>query len=188
MHLRAPRSFSRYTEIMERYRRSLFSSIAVCLVIACTLAAHAARKTPIPQADHIIIVKSERTMTLLREGQVLKTFRIALGHNPMGAKVQEGDERTPEGMYTIDSRNPSSQFHLALHISYPNAEDRERAKKLGVSPGVNIMIHGLPPAFAWLGPLHRQHDWTLGCVAVTDPEIEEIWNMVPNGTTVEIKP
>lgn len=173
---------------MERGARSPFSSIAVCLLIACGFAAHAAGKRSLPQADHIIIVKSEHTMTLLRQGQVLKTFRVALGHEPVGAKVQQGDQRTPEGLYTIDSRNAHSQFHRALHISYPNAGDRERAKRLGVSPGGDIMIHGLPPAFAWLGPLHREHDWTLGCVAVTDPEIEEIWNMVPNGTKVEIKP
>jgi len=173
---------------MESGARSLFSSTAVCLLIASGLAAHAANERSIPQADHIIIVKSERTMTLLRQGQVLMTFKVALGGKPVGAKVQKGDQRTPEGLYTIDSRNAHSQFHLALHISYPNAADRERAKGLGVSPGGDIMIHGLPPAYAWLGPLHRQHDWTLGCVAVTDPEIEEIWNMVPNGTKVEIKP
>jgi len=158
------------------------------MAMACPAALHAAGKAPIPQADRIIIVKSERTMTLLRQGQVLKTFKVALGGEPVGAKVQRGDQRTPEGLYTIDSRNPHSQFHLALHISYPNADDRERAKRLGVRPGGNIMIHGLSPSYAWLGPLHRQHDWTLGCVAVTDPEIEEIWNMVPNGTKVEIKP
>jgi murein L,D-transpeptidase YafK len=173
---------------MERGARSFFPAVAAYLVIVCAPAAHAVTKRPLPQVDHIIIVKSERTMTLMRQGQVLKTFKIALGHEPIGPKVQQGDERTPEGMYTIDSRNPRSQFHLALHISYPNAADRERAKKLGVSAGGDIMIHGLPPAFAWLGPLHRRRDWTLGCVAVTDPEIEEIWNMVPNGTKVEIKP
>lgn len=105
------------------------------MVMAWALASHAAGKTSIPQADHIIIVKSERTMTLLRQGQVLKTFKVALGGEPVGAKVQRGDQRTPEGVYTIDSRNPHSQFHLALHISYPNAADRERAKRLGVSPG-----------------------------------------------------
>jgi murein L,D-transpeptidase YafK len=173
---------------MEQSRTSLFSAVVACLLACAPAAAHAAGKTSIPQADHIIIVKSERTMTLRRQGQVLKTFKVALGGEPAGAKVQRGDQRTPEGLYTIDSRNAHSQFHLALHISYPNAADRERAKRLGVNPGGDIMIHGLPPAYSWLGPLHRQHDWTLGCVAVTDPEIEEIWNMVPNGTTVEIKP
>jgi murein L,D-transpeptidase YafK len=172
---------------MEQSGRLLFSAVVGCL-LACAPVASVAGKTPTPQADHIVIVKSERTMILLRQGQVLKTFKVALGGEPVGAKAQRGDQRTPEGLYTIDSRNAHSQFHLALHISYPNTADRERAKRLGVNPGGEIMIHGLPPAYAWLGPLHRRHDWTWGCVAVTDPEIEEIWNMVPNGTKVEIKP
>jgi murein L,D-transpeptidase YafK len=127
-------------------------------------------------------------LTLLRQGQVLKTYKVALGHEPEGPKTQRGDNRTPEGEYTIDARNAHSQFHLALHVSYPNAADRARAAKLGVNPGGDIMIHGLPPAYAYLGPLHRQTDWTLGCIAVTNAEIEEIWSLVPNGTKVEIKP
>lgn len=141
-----------------------------------------------PQADRIVVVKSRRTMTLLRQGKVLKTYKVALGGEPRGPKTQQGDNRTPEGLYTVDSRNPRSQFHLALHISYPNAADRERARRQGVDPGGDIMIHGLPRDFAWLGPLHRQTDWTLGCIAVTNPEIEEIWAMVPLGTVVEIRP
>jgi murein L,D-transpeptidase YafK len=140
------------------------------------------------QADLILIVKSERTMTLMRQGKVLKTYKVALGQEPRGAKTQLGDNRTPEGEYTIDLRNPHSQFHLALRISYPNQAHRERAGKLGVDPGGAIMIHGLPAAYAWLGPMHRHTDWTLGCVAVTNPEIEEIWKMVPLGTRVEIRP
>ena len=140
------------------------------------------------QADRIVIVKSQRTLTLYRQGQVLKTYKVALGSHPVGPKTQQGDHRTPEGIYTIDSRNSHSQFHLSLHVSYPNADDRARAKKLRVSPGGDIFIHGLPPAYSYLGPLHRKWDWTLGCVAVTDQEIEEIWSMVPIGTTVEIKP
>jgi murein L,D-transpeptidase YafK len=139
-------------------------------------------------ADLIVIVKSERIMTVLRQGRVLKTYKVALGLEPQGAKTRLGDNKTPEGRYVIDSRNAHSQFHLALHISYPNLADRERAKKLGVDPGGQIMIHGLPPAYAWLGPLHRKTDWTLGCIAVTDSEIEEIWTLVAIGTKVEIKP
>lgn len=127
-------------------------------------------------------------MTLWRQGKLLKSYKVALGREPIGAKKQHGDNKTPEGLYTIDSRNAHSHFHLGLHISYPNAADRARARKLGVNPGGDILIHGLPPAFAYLGPLHRQRDWTLGCIAVTDAEIEEIWAMVPVGTAVEIKP
>ncbi|HKF21760.1 MAG TPA: L,D-transpeptidase family protein [Candidatus Angelobacter sp.] len=159
----------------------------VCALLWC--AQDSIAKNPAAlQADRIVIVKSARTLTLLRQGQVLKTYKVALGQEPVGPKTKRGDSRTPEGEYIIDSRNPHSQFHLSLHVSYPNAGDRARAAKLGVNPGGDIMIHGLPPAYAYLGPLHRQTDWTLGCIAVTNAEIEEIWSLVPNGTKVEIKP
>ncbi len=140
-----------------------------------------------PQADKIVIIKSTRTMTLVSGEKALKTYKVALGGVPVGPKRIEGDHKTSEGNYVIDSRNPQSQFHLSLHISYPDADDRERARKLGASPGGAIMIHGLPPAFAYLGALHRKVDWTDGCVAVTTAEIEEIWKLVPVGTRVEIR-
>ena len=139
-------------------------------------------------ADHIVIIKSARTMTLMNHDKVLKTYRVALGSSPVGAKEKQGDHKTPEGDYVIDARNAHSQYHLSLHISYPNAQDRRRARKLGVDPGGDIMIHGLPPGYAGLGSKHTQWDWTWGCVAVTDKEIEEIWSLVPVGTRVEIKP
>jgi murein L,D-transpeptidase YafK len=108
---------------------------------------------------------------------------------PKTAKATpERDARTPEGRYLIDSRNVASAYHKALHISYPNADDRKRAAKLGVSPGGAVMIHGLPNGKGWLGGAHRLYDWTLGCIAVTDQEIDEIWNLVPTGTPVEIRP
>jgi murein L,D-transpeptidase YafK len=96
--------------------------------------------------------------------------------------------RTPEGLYRIDGRNAHSQFHKSLHISYPNARDRERAQKLGVKPGGDIMIHGLPNGQGSVGKAHLQSDWTWGCIAVTDEEIEEIWRLVPDGTVIEIRP
>jgi len=126
-------------------------------------------------------------MELLSHGKVLKTYKIALG-DPNGNKIQAGDKKTPEGVYTVDGKNPHSLFHRALHLSYPNAADRERARKLGVSPGGDIEIHGLPARYAWLGSAHRAMDWTTGCIAVTNPEIDEIWNMVAVGTPVEIRP
>ena len=146
------------------------------------------QERPQIKADHIVITKSSRTMTLMDHDKVLKTYRVALGGVPVGAKHKQGDHKTPEGDYIIDSRNSHSQFHLSLHISYPNAGDRQRARRLGVNPGGDIMIHGLPPDYAYLGPRHRQSDWTEGCVAVDNQEIEEIWDMVPVGTRVEIKP
>lgn len=143
---------------------------------------------PTPKADRIEVRKAERTMTLLRDGKPLKTYKVALSTVPVGPKEREGDHRVPEGLYVVDAKNPNSQFHLALHISYPNPADRERARKLGVRPGGNIEIHGLGNKFAWVGSLHRQVDWTDGCVAVSNSEIEEIWPLVSVGTSVEIRP
>ena len=151
------------------------------------------RKAPDPapadqRASLVVVEKSARRMTLLRDGQVLKTFAVALGGAPRGHKQQEGDGRTPEGDYSIDSKNPRSHFHLALHISYPDADDRVRAAGRGVPPGGDIMIHGLPNGLGWLGALHLLRDWTDGCIAVTDPEIEEIWTLVDTGTPIQIRP
>jgi len=139
-------------------------------------------------ADTVVIEKAARRLVLMRQGQVLKSYRVSLGGQPIGPKEREGDERTPEGPYVIDSRNPNSAFHLSLHISYPNAADSARAAKLGVAPGGAIMIHGIRNGLGWLGRFHRLGDWTRGCVAVTNPEVEEIWRAVPDGTQVEILP
>lgn len=140
------------------------------------------------KADRILVEKSKRKLTLLREETVLKMYRIALGKNPVGPKVLQGDRKTPEGMYLIDYRNGESDYHLSLHISYPNADDIQRVKELSLSPGGDIMIHGIKKGFGWFGLLHRFFDWTDGCIAVTNSEIEEIWHLVPDGTPVEIRP
>jgi len=139
-------------------------------------------------ADKILIEKKERRLTLISKGKVLKTYQIALGGNPNGPKERHGDNKTPEGTYVIDSRNKNSRYHLSLHISYPNEKDKKRAKQLGVSPGGDIMIHGIKNGFSWAGDLHTEVDWTKGCIAVTDEEIEEIGRLAPNGTIVEIRP
>ena len=139
-------------------------------------------------ADRVLIEKQARRMTLFTKGEVLKIYKIALGGNPVGPKERQGDNKTPEGVYTIDSRNKDSRYHLALHISYPNERDRRRARELGVSPGGDIMIHGLKNGYAWVGDMHTVNDWTKGCIAVTDTEIEEVARLVPNGTAVEIRP
>ena len=137
-------------------------------------------------ADKIFIEKSKRRLTLLNKNIPLKTYKISLGNEPTGKKTEEGDGRTPEGLYSIDSRKRNSSYHRALHVSYPNKADTAQAKARGVSPGSDIMIHGLPNGFAYIGGLHTQRDWTLGCIAVTNQEIEEIWRAVPDGATVEI--
>lgn len=122
-------------------------------------------------------------MLLLAGEAVVRTYRVALGREPVGHKRQEGDGRTPEGRYAIDRRNPNSRYHLALHISYPNEADVARAREGGVDPGGDIMIHGLKA-----GVTHPDSDWTLGCIAVTDAEMDEIWDLVADGTPIEIVP
>ena len=119
---------------------------------------------------------------------MLKQYRVSLGGSPVGAKTQEGDRKTPEGVYRIDYRKADSAFHRALHVSYPNYKDRARAAAAGVSPGGLIMIHGIRNGLGGLGRWHRLVDWTNGCIAVSDPEIEQIWAAVPDGTPVEIRP
>ena len=154
-------------------------------VLERKISASAVQKGP---ADKVLIEKKARRLTLISKGEVLKSYEIALGGNPNGPKERQGDNKTPEGTYFIDSRNRDSHYHLSLHISYPNERDKKRAKELGVSPGRDIMIHGIKKGFSWVGEFHTEIDWTKGCVAVTDEEIEEIDKLVPNGTIVEIRP
>jgi len=137
------------------------------------------------RADFVLVDKSDRTLTLFVDGEAKRTYRgIAFGDVPMGHKQFEGDERTPEGRYTIDARNPNSAYHLSLRISYPNAQDRAYAEQLGRSPGGDIFIHGQPN-----GSLLERlaGDWTDGCIAVSDVEIRELWGAIPNGTPIEIR-
>jgi murein L,D-transpeptidase YafK len=152
------------------------------------IAAALASDKPETKVDGVLLLKKERTLQLLKDGKPFKSYKVALGGQPLGAKTQQGDNKTPEGKYVIDSRNPQSTYHLSLHVSYPNAQDRANAKAHHLSPGGDIMIHGLPKQYAWVGAAHTKHDWTLGCIAVTNAEIEEIWRLVPNGTPIEIRP
>ncbi len=140
------------------------------------------------KADKVVVIKSERLLVLLKNGEIIKSYKVALGRSPEGRKERQGDARTPEGLYSLDRRNGNSRFHRALHISYPNADDIRYAKSHGVSPGRDIMIHGLPKSFEDVGEWHRIVDWTKGCIAVTNSEIDEIWKLVPDGTPIEIKP
>lgn len=124
----------------------------------------------------------------MKGSRELRTYKIAIGRNPLGAKTQRGDHKTPEGNYVIDAMKSNSRFHRALHISYPNLTDRERSQTDGVNPGGDVEIHGIQNGLGWIGSLHRSIDWTDGCMAVTDDEIEDIWNRVGSGTPVEIRP
>lgn len=139
-------------------------------------------------ADKVLVVKNERRLVLLRDGEVLKSYRVALGTVPIGPKTRQGDRKTPEGKYVLDRRTAQSRFHRAIHISYPNGEDLVAARRQGVPPGGDIMIHGLPRGLERLEDLHTLVDWTKGCIAVTNAEMDEIWRLVPNGTPIEIKP
>jgi murein L,D-transpeptidase YafK len=138
--------------------------------------------------DRVVVEKSGRRMTLYAGDEPVATYRIALGSDPTGHKTFLGDSRTPEGRYTLDYRNEDSQFYRSIHISYPNDADLAAAVASDVPPGGNIMIHGLPNGMGWAGPLYNLRDWTDGCIAVTNSDIEEIWRAVPNGTPIEIRP
>ncbi|MFU7527774.1 L,D-transpeptidase family protein [Qipengyuania sp. ASV99] len=137
-------------------------------------------------ADYLLVDKSERLLIAYRQGQPIRAYRgLQFGDAPDGHKRFEGDERTPEGLYTVDTRNPQSSYHLSLRISYPNAEDRAFAARMGRSPGGDIFIHGQPNAL----PFGRMAgDWTDGCIALSNEEIEELWQIVPDGTPIEIRP
>ena len=138
------------------------------------------------QIDRILIEKSARRLTVFRDGKAVRSYEIALGFAPDGDKVQQGDGKTPEGTFTINRRNPKSSYHLSLGIDYPQADDRKRAAAAGFDPGGEIFIHGQPNGFGKLATIPT--DWTAGCIAVSDKEIEELWRVAGNGTTVEIRP
>ena len=138
------------------------------------------------EVDSVYVDKSEKKMYLLSKGKKIKEYHVVFGSNPIGHKQQEGDERTPEGKYVLDYKKPDSSFYKALHISYPNEADKERAKKLGVNSGGMIMIHGQRNGFGWLSWLMQWFSWTDGCIAVTNSEMDEIWKLVKVGTPIEI--
>jgi len=139
-------------------------------------------------ADSIVVEKEKHTLSLYQAGFLVRTYRVALGRDPVGDKVRIGDNRTPEGLFHIDYKNPQSKYHMALHISYPDAAHEARARAAGVAAGGDIMIHGLPSAYADLGEKHANYDWTEGCIAVTNAQIEEIWRAIPRGAPIQIKP
>lgn len=176
--------------------RHLAAAYMAALVCVLTLASSpaAASELPMgamaeaPEVSEVLVRKEERRLYLLSGEQVVRSYRIGLGDNPSGHKLFEGDKRTPEGEYVLDWRNPNSDFYKSIHISYPNKQDRELASSWGLDPGGSIMIHGLPNeagdmAFAYLGL-----DWTDGCIAVSNEEMDEIWQLVADGTPIRIVP
>ena len=138
--------------------------------------------------DKLVVFKSKRQLLAYSNGQLVKTYKISLGRHPIGDKEFEGDKKTPEGLYFINAKNPNSGYHKNLGISYPDKDDIENAKRLGKPTGGDVKIHGLRNKTIFISKFHRWYDWTLGCIAVTDEEIDELYNAVKIGTQIEIKP
>jgi murein L,D-transpeptidase YafK len=139
-------------------------------------------------ADRVVVRKSERRMYLMHGDLVLRSYRVALGLNPVGPKEQEGDSRTPEGHYLLTRRNPRSEYFLSIQVSYPNDRDLQRARRNRLTPGGAIMIHGLPNELRREPSYYEQRDWTDGCIAVSDSDMLEIWLMTPPDTPIDILP
>ncbi len=163
-------------------RRNAVALTAGFFALGAAGQASAFTQKPRLVTDHVVISKKNRVMELMAGTKTLKRYRVNLGFTPGGHKTRYGDGRTPEGRYWINRRNPRSEFHLSLGISYPNAQDIVRAKAMGVDPGGDIFIHGGPNARS----TRRKGDWTAGCIAVSDAEMEEIWTLVPTGVPVTI--
>jgi len=161
------------------------AAAALCALTLATAIATAAAAQP---AERILIYKAEHKLVVVAQGRAYRTYRVALGKTPRGAKLCRGDNRTPEGAYFVTRRMPGSHYYMALHLSYPNPDDVVRATDSGCEPGGDIEIHGLTEGFGWVGERHLEHDWTNGCIAVTNREIAELYHMVAVGTPVEIYP
>lgn len=183
---------SPFGHMLMRMRRLTFRLSLVCIAMLIGLLAWANWPehpiAPGVRADRIVVLKAKRQLMLYANGKVLKTYDVSLGRHPMGPKQREGDKRTPEGVYFIEAHKAESSFHRALRISYPSVADRNAAEKRNEPPGGDIMIHGIRNGLGFIGRLQRCVDWTSGCIAVTDPEIEEIYRAVADGTPIEIRP
>jgi murein L,D-transpeptidase YafK len=174
-----------------RRRVTRIAALASAAAVAVALLwAHRA-VAPLPpgtRADLIVVEKSARRLLVYSHGSIVRSYAIALGYDPVGPKRREGDHRTPEGWYVIDAHNPNSAFHRSLHVSYPSARDAARAHAAGHAPGGDVMIHGSRNGLGWLGRLRRPADWTDGCIAVSDSEMDELYALVPDGTPIDIQP
>ena len=166
--------------------RSLISVLMAFVVLCGPLSP--ALASDFPLADKILVEKGKRKLHLLLNGRTFRTYDIALGVAPVGDKEREGDQKTPEGVYRMDKRNPESDYFLSIHISYPNNQERAAAKNDGVNPGGQIMIHGQPNTPNYSAAYYRKEDWTNGCIAVSNSDMIDIWLMTPNNVPIEILP
>lgn len=167
------------------FRHLLTILISFLLALTLTIPVFAKNATGV---DRVIVSKSDRKLYLMQGRYVIKSYPVSLGKNPVGHKTKIGDQRTPEGRYTINSRNPNSRYHLALQISYPSTRDKKNAASKGVHPGGDIMLHGLPSKYADGEKVMLDLDWTDGCIAVSNKAIEEIWQLVADNTVIDIFP
>jgi murein L,D-transpeptidase YafK len=158
------------------------------LALIVLLAPGLTQASEFPVADRVVIEKDARLLHLMHDGKAFRTFKIALGIRPVGDKKSEGDFKTPEGKYTLDRRNPNSEFFLSIHVSYPDSADRREAANLGVDPGGAIMIHGQPNEPSRSETYYRTQDWTNGCIAVSNSDMIDIWLMTGENTPIEIRP
>jgi murein L,D-transpeptidase YafK len=164
------------------------AAVALFILLAFSVQPRPAAARALPAsatADRVLVLKAKRKLLLLHGERVLKTYRVSLGGHPVGRKTMEGDRKTPEGKYVLDWHNAQSDFYKSIHISYPNQADLARAAKFGVPPGEDLFIHGQPNDYQ--GPGKQSGDWTDGCIAVSNAEMDEIWRAVPDGTRIEIK-
>ena len=162
--------------------------ISKCILMALLLPLHIANADSIQKADAILVIKSERRLYLMKDNELLEKFKVTFGGNPKGHKEAEGDEKTPEGHYRLGYKNLQSRFYKSIHISYPNRKDRANAKRLGVKPGGDIMIHGQKNGWEWATPLAQLFSWTNGCIALSNKDMDKIWMRVDPGIPIEIRP
>jgi murein L,D-transpeptidase YafK len=140
------------------------------------------------KADAVLVVKSEKRLYLLKNGKPFASYHVTFGGQPTGHKQAQGDQRTPEGHYILDYKNPNSKFYKSIHVSYPNARDRANARRLGVDPGGDIMIHGQTNGWGWAAPVVQFFSWTDGCIALSNKDMDRVWAAVDPGTPIQIKP
>jgi murein L,D-transpeptidase YafK len=162
--------------------------VKMCFAAVWLLTCGPIMASDFPMADKIIVDKGERKLHLLRNGEPIRSFDIALGVEPVGDKEKEGDQKTPEGVYTLDDRNPDSDYFLSIHISYPSSQERTQARSRGLDPGGAIMIHGQPNMPTYSAAYYKKEDWTNGCIAVSNSDMIDIWLMTPNDIPIEIRP
>lgn len=158
------------------------------LIVALFLILQAVNVESVQKADAVLVIKSQNRLYLMKKGERIASFYVTFGQNPVGHKQQQGDERTPEGHYLLDYKNRNSKFYKSIHISYPNAKDRANAKRRGVDPGGDIMIHGQTNGWGWASPIVQFFPWTDGCVALTNVNMDRVWEAVDPGTPIEIRP